>query len=95
MHDVPGKERERGSISMENCNQLAIRVLAVYFHSDDKKLTSAGTNDKIDRLLSPFTTTKKRKTGYIVERAKFHMRFLKLTKEVRNEQSWLGFRLEI
>ena len=45
---------------MENCNQLAIRVLAVYFHSNDKKLTSAGTNDKIDGLQSPFTKKKKK-----------------------------------
>ena len=44
------KEGGRGSISTEDCVELAIRGLEVYFHGSDERLIQAARGDKINRL---------------------------------------------
>ena len=47
---IPRKEGGRGSISIENCVELAIRGLEVYVHGSEERLIQAARGDKIDGL---------------------------------------------
>ena len=46
----PRKEGRRGLISIEDCVELAIRVLEVYVPGSEKRLIQAARGDKIDGL---------------------------------------------
>ena len=47
---IPRKEEGRGLISIEDCVELAIRGLEVYFHGNEERLIQAARGDQIDGL---------------------------------------------
>ena len=57
---IPKKEGWRGLISIEDCIDLAIRGLEVYFHGSEDRLIQAARGDKIDGL----------EAGSVLERSK-------------------------
>ena len=57
---IPKKEGWRGLISIEDCVDLAIRGLEVYFHGSEDRLIQAARGDKIDGL----------EAGSVLERSK-------------------------
>ena len=77
-------------ISTEDCFELAIRGLEVYVHGSEERLIQAARGDKIDGLeaASVLKRSKKEKRLEDWEEKVLHGRYLKQTKEVRNDQSW-------
>ena len=59
---IPRKEGGRGLVSIEDCVELAIRVLEVYVHGSEERLIKAARGDKIDgfRSYKCFEETKER-----------------------------------
>ena len=47
---IPRKEERRVLISIEDCDELAIRGLEVYVHEIEERLIQAARGDKIDGL---------------------------------------------
>ena len=47
---IPGKEGGRGLISVDDCVELAIRGLKVYFNGSEERLIQAPRGDKINGL---------------------------------------------
>ena len=87
---IPRKEGGRGLISIEDCAELAIRVLEVYVHGCEERLIQAARRDKIDGLeaASVLKRLKKEKRLEDWEEKVLHGQYLKLTKEVRSDQCW-------
>ena len=49
---MPRKEGGRGLISIEDCVELAIRVLELYIHGSEERLIQTARRDKIDSFRS-------------------------------------------
>jgi len=88
---VPRKEGGRGLISIEDCVELAIRGLDVYVHGNEERLIQAARGDKVDGLeaASVLKKSKKEKRLQDWEEKALHGQYLRQTKEVRSEQSWV------
>ena len=87
---IPRKEGGRGLISIEDCVELGIRGLEVYFHGSEERLIQAAKGDKIDGLeaASALKRSKNEKRLEDWEKKVLHGQYLRQTKEVRSDQSW-------
>ena len=89
---LPRKKGGRGSISIEDCVELAIRGLEVYVHGREERLTQAAREDKIDGLeaANVLKRSKKEKRLEEWEEKVLHGQYLMYfeTKEVRSDQYW-------
>ena len=87
---IPRKEGGRGLISIEDCVELAIRGLEVYFNGSEERLIQAATGDTIDGLeaASVLNRSKKEKRLEEWEEEVLHGQYLRQTKEVRSGQCW-------
>ena len=87
---VPGKEGERGLISIEDCVELAIGGLEVHVHVSEERLIQAARGDKIDGLkaVSVLKRSKKEKRLEDWEKKVLYGQYLRQTKEVRRDQCW-------
>ena len=95
---IPTKEGGRGLISIEDCVELAIRGLEVHVHGSEERLIQTARGDKIDASLeaaSLLKRSKKEKRLEDWEKKVLHGQYLRQTKEVRRDQGWAGFRMEI
>ena len=87
---IPRKEGGRGSISIEDFAELAIRSLEVYVHGIDERLIQAARGDKVNGLeaVSLLKSSKKEKRLQDWEEKVLHDQYLRQTKEVRSDQCW-------
>ena len=87
---IPRKEGGRGLISIEDCVELAIRGLEVYFHGSEQRLIQAATGDKIDGLevTSVLKRLKKEKRLEDWKEKVLHGQYLRQAEEVRSDQCW-------
>ena len=92
---IPRQEGGRGLISIEDCNELAIRGLKVYVHGSEERLIQAARGDKIDGLEAAIVLKRSKKEKRLEdwEDKVLHGQYLRQTKEVRSVG--LGFRMEI
>ena len=88
---IPRKEGGRGLISIEDCVELAVRGLEVYVHESEERLIQAARGNKVDGLeaASVLKKSKKEKRLQDWEEKALHGQYLRQTKEVRSEQSWV------
>ena len=77
-------------ISTEDCVELALRDLKVYFHESEERLIQAARVDKIDDLeaASILKRSKKKKRLENWEGNVLHGQYLRQTKEVRSNHCW-------
>ena len=82
--------KEGGLISIEDCVELPIRGLKVYFHGSEERLIQAARGDKIDGLeaASVLKRPKKEKRLEDWEDNVLRGQYLRQTKEVRSDQCW-------
>ena len=78
-------------IAIEDCVELAVRSLEVYFHGSEERLLQAARGDREDGLepASVLKKAKKEKRLQDWEEKALHGQYLRQTKEVRSEQSWI------
>ena len=83
-------------ISIEDCVELAIRGLEVYFHGSENRLIQAARGDKIDGLeaASVLKKSKNEKRLAYLEEKVLHGQYLRQTKDEVISVG-LGFRMEI
>ena len=77
-------------ISIEDCVELAKRVLEVYVYGSEERLIQAARGDKLDGLEAP-SVLKRSKKGKRLEdwgEKVLHGQYLRQTKEVRSDQCW-------
>ena len=77
-------------ISTEDCVELALRDLEVYFHESEERLIQAGRVNKIHGLeaASIWKRSKKKKRLEDWESNVLHGQYLRQTKEVRSNHCW-------
>ena len=77
-------------ISTEDCVELALRDLEVYFHESEERLIQAARVDKIDGLeaASILKRSKEKKRLEDWESNVLHGQYLRQTKEVRFNHCW-------
>ena len=88
---IPRKDGGRGLIAIEDCVELTVRSLEVYVHRREERLPHAARGDRVDDLeaASVFKKAKKEKILQDWEEKALHGQYLRQTKEVRSEQSWV------
>ena len=88
---IPRKDGGRGLIAIEDCVELAVRGLEVYVHGSEERLLQAARGDREDGLeaASVLKKAKKEKRLQDWEEKALHGQYLRRTKEVRSEQSWV------
>ena len=87
---IPRKEGGGGSISIEDCVELAIRGLEVYVHGSEERLIQAAGGDKIDGLEAArvLKRSKKEKRLEDWKEKVLNGQYLRQTKKVRSGQCW-------
>ena len=85
------KDGGRGLIAIEDCVELAVRSLEVYVHGSEERLIQAARGDRVDGLegASVLKKAKNEKRLQDWEEKALHGHYLRQTKEVRSEQSWV------
>ena len=93
---IPRKEGGRGFISIEDCVELAIRVLKVYVHGSEKRLIQAARGGKIDGLEAASVLKRKnrKKRSEDCEKKVLNGQYLRQTKEVSSDECWAWFQNE-
>ena len=88
---IPRKDGGRGLIAIEDCVELAVRGLEVYAHGSEERLLQAARGDRVDGLeaASVLRKAEKEKRQQDCAEKALHCQYLRQTKEVRNEQSWV------
>ena len=88
---IPRKDGGRGLIAIEDCVELAVRGLEVYVHGSEERLLQAARGDREDGLeaASVLKKAKKEKRLQDWEEKALLGQYLRQTKEVRSEQSWV------
>ena len=78
-------------ISIEDCVELTVRGLEVYVYESEERLLQSARGDKEDDLeaASVLKKAKKQKRLQDWEQKALHGQYLRQTKEVRIEQSWV------
>ena len=78
-------------IAIEDFVELAVRGLEVYGHGSEERLLQAARGDREDGLevASVLKKAKKEKRLQDWEEKALHGQYLRQTKEVRSEQSWI------
>ena len=76
---IPRKDGGRGLIAIEDCVELAVRVLEVYVHGSEERLIQASWGDKSDGLeaASVLKKEKKEKTLQDWEKKALHGQYLR------------------
>ena len=76
---------------------MAVRDFEVFFHGSEQILPQAAWGDRLDSLEAASVLKKARKEKRLQdwEAKTLHGQYFRQTKEVRSEQSWVSFRLEI
>ena len=89
---IPRKDGVRGLIGIEDCEELAVRGLEVYVHGSEERLIQATRGDRVDGLetASILKKAKKEKRLQDWEEKALHGQYLRQTKEIRSEQSWVS-----
>ena len=79
---IPRKEGGRGLISIEDCVELAIRDLEMYFHGKEERLIQAARGDKIDGLEAVSVLKRSKKEKRLEHWKKvLHGQYLRQTKK--------------
>ena len=93
---VPRKDGGRGLIAIEDCVELTVRDLEVYVHGSEERLLQAARGDRVDGLeaASVLKKAKEEKRMQNWEEKALHGQYLRQTKEVRSEQSWVWLQNE-
>ena len=88
---IPGKDEGRGLIVIEDCVELTVRDLEVYVHGSEERLIQAARGDMVDGLeaASVLKKANEEKRLQDCEEKALHGQYLRQTKEVRSEQSWV------
>ena len=88
---IPRKDGGRGLIAIEDCVELAVRSLEVYEHGSGERLLQAARGDRVDDLEAASVLEKAKKENRLQdwEEKASHGQYLRQTKEVRSEQSWV------
>ena len=78
-------------IAIEDCVELAVRGLEEYVHESEERLLQAARGDRVDGLEAAFVLKKVKKEKRLEdwEGKALHDQYLRQTKEVRSEQSWV------
>ena len=87
---IPRKEGGRGLTSIEDCLELAIRVLKVYVHGSEERLITGWQRrqDRWFRSCSVLKILKKEKRLEDWKEKVLHGQYLRQTKEKRSDQCW-------
>ena len=95
--NIPRKEGGRGLISIEDCVESATRSLEVSVHGSEDRLIQGARGDNIDGLeaANVLKRSKKEKKLEDWEKKVLYGQYLRQIKEVRSDQCWVGFRMEI
>ena len=88
---IPRKDGGRGLRVIEDCVELAVRGLEVHVHGSEERLIQASRGYRVVSLEagSVLKKSKKEKRLQDWEEKALHGQYLRQTKEVRSEQSWL------
>ena len=88
---IPRKAGSRGLIVIEDCVELAVSGLEVYVYGREERLIQAAKEDKLDGLeaASVLKNAKKGRRLQNWEEKALHGQYLRQTKEVKSEQSWV------
>ena len=78
-------------IANEDCVELTVRSLEVYVHGSEERLLQAARGDRVDDLeaASVLKKGKEEKRLQDWEEKTLHGQYLRQTKEVKSEQSWV------
>ena len=78
-------------IAIEDCVELAVRELEVHVHGSEERLPQAARGDRIDGLEAANVLKSAKKENRLEDWKKksLHGQYLRQTKEVRSEQSWV------
>ena len=78
-------------IAIEDCVELAVTDLVVYIYGSEERLLHAAREDRLDDLEAArvLKKVKKEKRLQAWEEKALHGQYLRQTKEVRSEQSWV------
>ena len=78
-------------IAIEDCVKLAVRSLDVCVHGSEERLQQASRGDREDGLEAAcvLKKAKKEKRMQDWEEKALHGQYLRQTKEVKSEQSWV------
>ena len=78
-------------VAIEDCVELAVRAWEVYVHGSEERLLQAASLDREDNLEagSVLKKVKKEKRLQDCKEKALHGLYLRQTKEVRSEQSWV------
>ena len=89
----PRKDGGRGLIVFKDCVELAVRGLEVYVHVSEERLLQAVRGDREDGLEAASILKKAKKEKRLQDSDENALRdqYLRRTKEVRSEQSWVWF----
>ena len=88
---IPRKDGGRGLVATEDCVELEVRRLQAYVYGSEERLIRAAWGDKLDGLeaSSVLKTTKKEKRLQDWGQKFLRDQYLRKTKEVRSEQTWV------
>ena len=88
---IPRKEGGRGLVSIDDYVELSIRSLEVHLHGSEERLIQAARGDKIDGLEAASVLKRSKKEIRLEdwEEKVLHGHYLRQTKEVRSDQSWI------
>ena len=90
---MPRKDGERGLIAIEYCVELSVSGLEVYVYGSEKTLIQTARGDRVNGLeaASVLKKAKKEKRLQDWKEKALHSQYLRQTKELRSEQSWVWF----
>ena len=88
---IPRKDGGRGLIDIGDCVELEVRGLEVYVHRSEERLLQGARGDRVDGLeaASVLKRAKKEKRLQDGEEKALRGQYLRQTKKVRSEQSWV------
>ena len=88
---IPRKDGGRGLIAIGDCVELEVRGLEVYVHRSEERLLQGARGDRVDGLeaASVLKRAKKEKRLQDGEKKALRGQYLRQTKKVRSEQSWV------
>ena len=88
---ITRKDGGRGLIAIENCVELAVTGLEMYVHGSEERLIQAATGGRVEGLETASVLKKVKKEMKLQnwEEKALHGQYLRKTKELRSEQSWV------
>ena len=88
---IPRKDKVKGLIAIEDFVELAVRGLEMYVLGSEERLIQAARGDRADGLeaASVLKKAKKEKSLQDWRKKVLYGQYLRQSKEVRSEQSWV------